>query len=283
MRKYYNYSVKKAVTVKNLTTIESLEATLDFSYPPEEHDFFELVYIDYGRLGCRLGERECVLDSGELLLIAPHTVHSYTAIDKAPSAFYILCFHSSSVSLGILGEKKVIEKEERLLFYEIIKEAKSAFAFPFKRKLKPLDSPAFGSQQLVSAKLEELLIRLIRDELNESSFIRPVMNSVELENHLVGDIAAILSERVYSRVTLDEISEQLFYSKTYLNVIFKRATGKTIMKYYRFLKLEEAKRLLSEGASTSEIASRLSFESATYFVKFFKHYENMTPTEFKRR
>jgi len=68
MRKYYNYSVKKAVTVKNLTTIESLEATLDFSYPPEEHDFFELVYIDYGRLGCRLGERECVLDSGELYL-----------------------------------------------------------------------------------------------------------------------------------------------------------------------------------------------------------------------
>ena len=108
------------------------------------------------------------------------------------------------------------------------------------------------------------------------------MNSVELENNLVGDIAAILKKHVLTNVTLEEISAQLFYSKTYLSGIFKRSTGMTIIQYYHRLKMDEAKRMLRESMPTSEVAQRLSFESATYFIKFFKRHEKMTPSEYKK-
>lgn len=278
MRKYYNYSVKKAVTVKNLTTIESLELTRDFYYPEEKHDFYELVYIEKGELKCLISGEALSLSQGELFLIRPDTAHSYIAAGDARSFVYILCFHASSAALDVLSKKIALGKEEKKLFFDMIDEAKNAFCFPFDRKLKPLSTPAFGAQQMVIVKMEELLVLLMRGALSESTFIKPVMNSTELENNLAADIISLLGQNIYSRITLDEICAQLFYSKTYLNGIFKKSTGMTIIQYYHKLKLEEAKKLILEGASTSEVAARLSFESASYFIKFFKHHENTTPS-----
>lgn len=283
MRRYYNYAVKKAVTVKNLTTIESLTVGPDFSYPTEEHSFFELVFIESGGLLCTVGEQNLTLDTGELFVIKPCTEHSYSAIDSTASSVFILCFHSASASLGILNKKITLDTDNTIIFSEIIEEAKKAFAFPFNRKIKPLSTPSFGAQQLVIVKLEELLIRLIRAELNESSFIRPVKSSIELENNLVDDVISLLNQRIYSKITLDEISSQLFYSKTYLNALFKRATGKTIMNYYNALKIKEAKKLLTGGKTTSAVSSLLSFESTSYFIKFFKRNVGVTPTAFKKQ
>ena len=282
MRRYYNYAVKKAVTVKSLTTIESLTVGPDFSYPTEEHSFFELVFIESGSLLCTLRDSEILLGAGELLVIKPETQHSYSAIDSSESSVFILCFHSASASLGILDKKITLDSDNATIFSEIIEEAKKAFVFPFKKKIKPLSDPSFGAQQLVIVKLEELLIRLVRAELNESSFIRPVKSSIELENNLVFDVISLLDQRIYSKITLEEISAQLFYSKTYLNALFKRSTGKTIMNYYNALKIKEAKKLLTSGKSTSAVSSMLSFESTSYFIKFFKRSVGVTPTAFKK-
>ena len=278
MRKYYNYSVKKAVTVKNLTTIESLEVESGFSYPEEAHDFYELVYIDRGRLGCRERKGSVILSEGELFIIKPNTAHSYFSVDEAPSAFFIFCFHSTSAALNLINEKICLQTEDKRVFFEMVSEAKCAFAFPFNKKLKPLPSPTFAAQEMVIIKMEQLLVLLLRRALKQSSFIKPVMNSSELETNLASDIIALLRQSVYSRITLDGICAQLFYSKTYLNAIFKKSTGATIMHYYHGLKVEEAKRLLREKVSISEISSRLCFESASYFIKFFKHRVGLTPS-----
>lgn len=283
MKKYYNYSVKKAVTVKNLITVESLDASRDFSYPTEEHNFYELLYVDSGRLRCTLNDKQPVIAQGQMLLITPSEPHSYLAMEDELSSFFIVCFTSSSPSLEILSKVITLEKSEKLLLSEIIREARDAFAFPFKKKIVALPTHSFGAAQLVIGKLEELLIKLIRIEFRESTFIKPVMSSVELENNLVGDIITLLKDRLYSTLTLDEICERTFYSKTYLNNIFKRSTGFTIMRYYHMLKIEEAKKLLKKKSSTTEIAAKLCFESATYFIKFFKRYEKMTPTEYKNK
>jgi len=283
MKKYYHYSVKKAVTVKNLTTIESLEVSPQFSYPTEEHDFYELVYVDSGRLDCRMGEQELHLSQGTILLIAPAIPHSYRAVENIPASFFILCFHSASAPLTLLNKPITPGSEERRLFAKIVEEAKNAFSFPFNRKLHPLPSPSFGAMQLVVGKLEELLIELIRKELKENKFMRPIMNSVELENNLAEDIATLLKRHVYGKITLEEISAQTFYSKTYLNSIFKKSTGLTIIQYYHKLKAEEAKKLLRKKATSGEVAAKLSFDSATYFVKFFKKYTGMTPTEYRKK
>ncbi len=93
----------------------------------------------------------------------------------------------------------------------------------------------------------------------------------------------MLKGALYSRITLTDISNRLFYSKTYLNSIFKESKGVTIMQYYRDLKIEESKRLLRKKESVTAVSEKLSFESPQYFVKVFKQRVGMTPKEYRKK
>lgn len=282
MKKYFNHRVKKAVEVQSLITIEALELSPAFSYPQEIHEFYEFAYIERGKLSCTLGENVAELSQGDFLLIQPGEMHSYSVAPAQTASIFIVCFSCNSELLTIFDKKIALKREEKQLITEIVAEAKNAFSFPFKRKLRLLESPLFGAQQLVENNIERLLIRLVRSETNKNENIRLVMSSEELEAGLVRDIISLLEERVYGKITLDEVSRRTYYSKTFLNAIFKKNTGDTIMQHYTRLKVREARKLLAENHAPGTVSHRLHFESPTYFTKVFKKYEGTTPTAYKK-
>ncbi|MBQ3088875.1 MAG: AraC family transcriptional regulator [Clostridia bacterium] len=282
MKKYFNYKVNKVISVKNLITIEYLNISTSFSYPEETHDFYEFAYVDSGKLSCYLNNEECVLSQGEFLLIRPETLHSYGAIKDTPAVIFIVCFRSNSEILTVFDKKIPLDKNTRRIASDILNEAKNAFSFPFSGRIKALDFPVFGAQQLVENNIERFLIHLARNVINQNSDIKIIMNSIEFENALVNDIIAFLKENVSVRITLDDVSKHTFCSKTLLNNIFKKNTGKTIIKYYTELKIQRAKELLRENFSPSEVSLSLGFESPTYFTKVFKKYTGITPSAYRK-
>ena len=282
MRKYFNYQINKVITVKNLITVEYLDISSSFFYPEETHDFYELTYVDSGRISCFVNGRESVLTQGDFLLIPPQNTHSYSAVKGTSAAIFIVCFRSNSEILAVFDGKISLDKSARALVADILNESKKAFSFPFNGRLKVLETPALGSQQLVENSIERLLIHLARDVIDQSSEIKMVMNSVEFASTLVNDIIVLLKENVTARITLDDICRHTYYSKTFLNNIFKKNTGTSIMKYYTELKIQRAKELLRENVSLSSIALQLKFESPTYFTKVFKKYMGMTPSAYQK-
>jgi len=282
MKKYVNHPVKKAISVTNLVTVEFLDISSHFSYPVESHDFYEFAYIDDGSLFCCFDEETVELKQGDFLLISPYHRHYYEADPHHSAMLFIVCFRCNSDILSVLDHKIALSRGEKSIVSELMKEAKNAFVFPFREKLKLLETPVFGAQQLVESNIERLLVTLVRKEMKENENVQLVMNSLELEDHLVKDVVSLLKEHLYARITLEEICRQSYYSKTFLNSVFKKNTGTSIMYYYNRLKIEEAKRLLRENGSPSVIATRLGFESATYFTKVFKKYTGMTPTSYKK-
>ncbi len=282
MKKYFNYQINKVVTVKNLITIEYLDISSGFSYPEEIHDFYEFAYVDKGKIACHTDGRETLLSQSELIIISPQTKHFYSSVKDTSATIFIVCFRSNSEILTVFDSKIALDKSARILLSEILNEAKNAFHFPFNGRLKVLDTPDFGAQQLVEINIERLLIHLARDIINQNSNIKMVMNSMEFENNLVNDIIGLLKENVGSKITLDDISRLTFYSKTFLNNIFKKNTGSSIMKYYTELKIRRAKELLRENVSPSAVSLQLKFESPTYFTKVFKKHTGMTPSAYQR-
>lgn len=282
MKKYFNHQIHKDVTVQNLITIETLDLSDNFHYPEEAHEFYEFAYVDSGSILCDVGS-ECIpLRQGDFLLIPPLSTHSYRTAKTQSAAIFILCFRSRSEYLSILEQKIELDKDAKRMISEIIRESKNAFEFPFDKRLKPLPVPLFGAQQMVESAVETLLIHLIRGQVSENQDIVFVMNSVELEHSLCNDITKILKDHIYTSITLDQISQQTFYSKTFLNSVFKKNTGLPIMKYYTMLKIQEAKKLLRKNGSISSVAGQLNFDSATYFTKVFKKYAKMTPSDYKK-
>ena len=210
MKKYFNYQINKVVTVKNLITIEYLNISSSFSYPREIHDFHEFAYVDSGNLLCSINGENTTLKQGDFLLIPPQTDHFYSAISGTPATIFIVCFRSNSEILTVFDKKIALDKASKMLVAEILSESKKAFCFPFKGRIRGLDCPTFGAQQLVENNIEKLLIYLVRNEIDQNDNICIVMNSSEFENSLVNDVIGLLKANVYSRITLDEISKQTF-------------------------------------------------------------------------
>ena len=282
MKKYFNYRIDKVITVKNLITIEYLDVSPSFLYPEETHNFYELAYIDNGEICCHTDGKELTLSQGELILIPPEAKHFYSVTEVSSASIFIVCFSSNSEILTVFENKLSLDKTARMLIADILNESKKAFSFPFMGRLEPLSSPIFGAQQLVENNIEKLLIYLVRGVIEQNEDIKFVMNSFEFENNLVNDIISLLKANLYSRLTLDSISHHTFYSKTFLNNIFKKNTGSSIMKYYTQLKIRRAKELLRKNASPSSVSAQLKFESPTYFTKVFKKHTGMTPTAYQK-
>ncbi len=282
MKKYLNYQVTKDVVIKDLVTIETLEISLGFSYPEETHDFYEYAYVDSGSILCHMEQETVELRQGDFFLIPPFHKHSYCAAKEQPAMIFIVCFRSNSDCLSILDHKIALDKDCKRIISDILSESKNAFLFPFEKILRPTPSPVFGSQQMVENSIERLLINLIRTQITKNKDIVFVMNSVELENSLCNDIIYLLKCHIFDTLSLDQISEQTHYSKTFINNIFKKNTGLPVMKYFTTLKIQEAKSLLRNDLPVETVASRLNFESPTYFTKVFKKYTNMTPTAYKK-
>ena len=103
-----------------------------------------------------------------------------------------------------------------------------------------------------------------------------------LEKMIVERITELLSKKVYSTVSIDELCAALNYSKTYLSTLFKSHKKTSIMNFYNALKIKEAKKLIRDkGYSVSEVSRKLDFNNPYYFSKVFKRYEGISPSEYK--
>ncbi len=282
MKRYYTYTVKKLVTVQHLVTIEYLPIDAQFTFPEENHDFYEFVYIESGQILCHTNEDTIHLGENDLFLISPDTPHAYCAEEGQSAVILIVCFKSKSNMISLVNGKHDLNEDTSQLVKNILTEAKATFAFPFDEKLTLSDLPRLGSQQLIENYIEEMLIKLIQSVTYKQQDIRIAADTTDIRYSIAEEIKKILAGSLYTRISLEDISHSLLYSKTYLNDVFKEHTGNTIMRYYQELKLREAKRLLRNRESIAEIAEKLCFESPQYFAKAFKKHTGMTPSEYKK-
>lgn len=282
MRKYYSYLLKKALHIKKLLAVDYIEINSSYHFIEEGHFFYEFAYVDSGCVGINVEGKDYVLKQGDAMLIEPGKAHHYFYTDKGNGSTFIVCFEANCIFLQLLNDKLELSPSERALVSLIYNEAKNAFKFPRVKKLTLLPTPLFGAQDLVENNLESLLIMLIRKKIISNAEIKFVMNSADFSDKLVDDIIKILKANIYDKISLEQIQNQLYYSKTYLNNNFKKTTGDSIMHYYKVLKIEESKKLIKEGNSVATVSDKLHFENPNYFSKVFKAVTGITPSQYKK-
>jgi YesN/AraC family two-component response regulator len=264
-------------------TLEYFELTPEFTYPEETHDFYEFVFLKRGNVICHTDGRAEQLTENDLYLITPNTKHRYSIPKNDSSTVFIVCFKSKSTALNLISGKSVLTKEMQEVLWKILTKAKETFAFPFNKKLELKENPKLGSQQLIENYIEELLINLIQAKTAESREIQVVSNYDEMKKSIVLEIVKYLKENLYTKTTLSDISDHTYYSKTYINGLFKEVMDITIMQYYQKLKIKEAEKLIMKSYAISKISELLNFESPHYFCKVFKKTTGSTVSEYKKK
>lgn len=120
-------------------------------------------------------------------------------------------------------------------------------------------------------------------------FIAPnrVMTRQTTDGHAIEDpdVALIvhhIREHAGQMFTIDQLVELVPASRRSLEQRFKRALGRTLQDHITRVRLERAKRLLTEtDYAMPEIAHRSGFSNAAYFATVFRQHTRQTPTAFR--
>ncbi|ANI90325.1 AraC family transcriptional regulator [Arachidicoccus ginsenosidimutans] len=106
----------------------------------------------------------------------------------------------------------------------------------------------------------------------------------QLKQQLLQSFKSLIDKH-YSTLKLPkEYANLLHITPNHLNVLCNEMLGITAGKMIRDRQILEAKRLLINADMTiTEIASMLNFEDNSYFNRFFKKSESITPNEFRKQ
>ena len=283
--------MEKAVRLTNLINVTSVisihyfEFDKNFRFHGEEHDFWELVYVDSGNVIVTADEKMHILGQGEIIFHKPNEFHTISADGKKPTNVCVICFETKSKAMKCFQDKKMfLPKEFRYYIKTIIVEGRKTFALPvndpYADVIKLLDKPVVGGLQIIKTSLEQLLIMLMRI-IEGESYRKTALIERDCGNSIVNKIKKILSDNVYGKISVYEICQNLSYSKTYLSKVFNENMGCSIIDYYTTLKINEAKKLIRERNYTfTEISNMLQFNDPHYFSKVFKKVVNMSPREY---
>ena len=290
MNDFIRYSFDKVINVEKLITVFYMELSRDFVNDGEQHDFWEMVYIDRGEALCTGGKRKFVLRSGELTFHKPNEFHAIRATgDTAPNVSIITFECKSRAMRYFEGKIFPLAGEEKALISMLFREGISTYTLvnpknPLLQQMKRLENAPFGSSQMTKNLLELFLIRLHRKEgaLAKKSRYHYKVNGIDIP-FPVKEILDLLEKNVYGSLTVTEIARRLGKSESTVKNLFSLYQSGGIMHYYNFLKIEEAKRLIREGSCNfGQIAALLQFDTPQYFSMCFKRFVHMSPQEYKK-
>ncbi len=284
--RYEKNTLKNQLSINTVYTVHYFKYGRNFNVEQEKHNFWELVFIDSGSAKIFAGDRFLNLSQGEAFLHCPNQVHTISTEERFANSA-IISFDCADKNLFKISNKILIFSEyEKSLLTRILTEVKSGYKDKlndvFLTKMSKKPSRPFGNDQMIKNCIELLMISLIRKTQNyvDETLELPIEAHTE---DTVKNIVRILKNKLDlgSQISLDEISFELSFSKSYIKTIFKKKTGKSILQYFIELKIEKAKKLLSQQKYTvTEIADILGFNSVFYFSRQFKLHTDMSPTEY---
>lgn len=282
---YIKTRLQSLINISKIVVMHYYEVDSTFIFKGEKHDFWEMIYVDKGKVEIKSDEDVLVLKQGELAFHAPNEFHSVKAFESSPN-FFVFSFECTSSAMEYFRKFHTqLGKDLKPYISSIINEAHKTFVIPKNdvslKKLNLKPNATIGGEQMIKTLLEQLFILLIR-QMTERKNPSVFPSKETMESHLSISIKNYVSERVFEIIKVSDVCTHYGYSKTYLCKVFKEQSGYTINEYVNKIKINKAKELIREHRlNFSEISSALAYDNPQYFTRVFKRVTSMTPTEFK--
>ncbi|RBW69742.1 response regulator transcription factor [Bacillus taeanensis] len=117
--------------------------------------------------------------------------------------------------------------------------------------------------------VDEKLAHLKIEDQKEGSLIKKAMEYVDAH--------------VDSQITLTEAAAHVNLSTSYFSVLFKEKANMNFSEYVTRTRLQKAKNLLiSSDLPVAQIAEDVGYTTSKYFIKLFKEYEGVTPSQYRK-
>ena len=100
-------------------------------------------------------------------------------------------------------------------------------------------------------------------------------------NHYVRRVKDFIRAAYMQNIRVEQIAETMNLDRRYLSRLFKEKTGQSVQEYLISVRIEEARKLLSEGYGVGETAMLCGYNDACNFSKMFKRICGVSPAKWK--
>ncbi len=101
-------------------------------------------------------------------------------------------------------------------------------------------------------------------------------------NTAIKRVQEIIAAQYMEQLSVASLAEAVYLTPTYLCVLFKQATGKTINEYITQERMNKAKEFLSQtNIRLYDVCYKVGYFSPSYFSRIFKKYTGQTPGEYR--
>ncbi len=222
----------------------------------ERHEikFHELTFLIDGKMTYYVNDEKFDMVGGDIIYIPAGSLRQ-RKIHNVPNDYISINFHSiERVPLKSYSRGGINEGVRMLLDY-----------------CDFIDSTPTSINPKKMVYILETLILQISSDL-ESDSLSPVGSR----------ISAYLSRHYSEKISLEDVSRELYFSAAYCESEFKKYMGKSIIQHLIDLRIEEAKKLLADTSmSCSGIAAVVGFDDANYFSRIFKKRTGYSPLRYR--
>ena len=221
-----------------------------------------------------------ILESGDILLIAPHLSHCLKKIPDSPQMYYLNLAISENLFASITAFFNISEINNLLnLSKPFLKIHLSKNEL--KKVLASYNNLAsmnqYTPEYLISLKF--LFISLL-ENFHKTSFNN---QQDPLPSWLVEFINTINTPEAF-QLHIKDLAQYSFYSYNYLCALFKKHMGVTLQTYFTTLKMNYAALLLrTTSLKVVDITNRIGYTNQGHFSVHFKTLFKMSPLEYRKK
>lgn len=175
--------------------------------------------------------------------------------------------------------------------YIIVTESKE---FEFARMAIELGVSGYLLKPVISGDIEKVIIRIMKAcrQLTQHGGISSNDSSSQLQNEIqecgeeislqVSTALSYIDQNIYSDLSMTALCDLVSLSPSYFSRLFKQEVGMGFAKYIRFVKMNQARKLLQSPQNKArEVAEMLGYHNYNYFFQIFKTQFGCSPRQIK--
>ncbi len=250
------------------------------SSPYHYHNIYEILLLLGGDIVFYNESKAYALNVGDVVTVSPSKGHRARSNDSGNKRYERIVIYVSKPALERLSTDRFnlsacLESDEPMHLDENSIEEVKLLA----EKL----SEAVSSNR-PSARIEaNAYLSLILLKLCESSNASDTHRSKNLMPPVVSQMIEYVSDHLSEDLSFAALSEVFYNSVPYISEQFKKHTGLSLKEYIQVKRIEEAKHLLSEGASVSAACYDSGFNDYSNFIRSFTKAVGISPGRFARQ
>lgn len=251
------------------------------------HDGYEVLMMKRGNVGMQIEDRTITLQPGDIVLIPPYVFHF--ACQQSSDTYCRVVLNMKETVIQSLIARDESYRHITDVFYQTpdyhihVNGSTLRQLIDIACALEAASgskADAYGANILSKSLLSIILVILNRQAASSVAPILPQTQAPSMPK-VVTDVIHYVDQNLAGDLSVSGIAESVHLNSVYLTRLFRQYSGLSLQQYIIEKRLAEAKRMLRNGQSPTDVCYACGFNNYSNFSRTFTNHVKISPRQYQ--